>query len=70
LEILGDASAPDKRCAALITLGQLVGATGHVVRPYNEYPVLLDVLLGFLKTEQHPTIRRETIRVLGLLGKS
>ncbi|XP_066259712.1 serine/threonine-protein kinase mTor [Euwallacea similis] len=68
LEILGDASAPDKRCAALVTLGQLVGATGHVVKPYSQYPTLLDVLLGFLKTEQHPTIRRETIRVLGLLG--
>ncbi|KAH1016334.1 serine/threonine-protein kinase Tor isoform X2 [Dendroctonus ponderosae] len=68
LEILGDASAPDKRCAALVTLGQLVGATGHVVRPYSEYPVLLDILINFLKTEEHPYIRRETIRVLGLLG--
>lgn len=68
LDILGDASAPDKRFAALVTLGQLVGATGHVVRPYNKYPVLLDVLINFLKTEQHPYIRRETIRVLGLLG--
>ncbi|XP_050299177.1 serine/threonine-protein kinase Tor [Anthonomus grandis grandis] len=68
LEILGDASAPDKRCAALITLGQLVGATGHVIRPYSQYPGLLDVLMNFLKTEQHPYIRRETIRVLGLLG--
>nr|ALE20544.1 mTOR [Leptinotarsa decemlineata] len=68
LEILSDASAPDKRAAALCTLGQLVGATGHVVRPYNQYPVLLDVLINFLKTEQQPSIRRETIRVLGLLG--
>ncbi|KAJ8929828.1 hypothetical protein NQ314_017426 [Rhamnusium bicolor] len=68
LEILGDASAPDKRGAALCTLGQLVGATGHVISPYNQYPMLLDVLINFLKTEQQPYIRRETIRVLGLLG--
>lgn len=68
LEMLNDASAPDKRGAALCTLGQLVGATGHIVKPYNQYPILLDVLINFLKTEQHPFIRRETIRVLGLLG--
>lgn len=68
LDILGDSSSPDKRSAALCTLGQLVGATGHVVNPYNEYPMLLDVLINFLKTEQQSSIRRETIRVLGLLG--
>lgn len=68
LEMLNDASVPDKRGAALCTLGQLVGATGHVIKPYNKHPVLLDVLINFLKTEQHPYIRRETIRVLGLLG--
>ncbi|KRT85885.1 HEAT domain-containing protein [Oryctes borbonicus] len=68
LEMLGDASAPEKRGAALCTLGQLVGATGHVIKPYTEYPVLLDILINLLKTEQHSFIRRETIRVLGLLG--
>lgn len=68
LEMLGDASAPEKRGAALSTLGKLVGATGHVTNPYNEYPMLLDVLINFLKMEQHTFIRRETIRVLGLLG--
>lgn len=69
LDILSDSSSPDKRSAALCTLGQLVGATGHLVNPYNQYPLLLDVLINFLKTEQQPAIRRETIRVLGLLGK-
>ncbi|XP_050511015.1 serine/threonine-protein kinase Tor [Diabrotica virgifera virgifera] len=68
LDILGDSSSPDKRSAALCTLGQLVGATGHLVNPYNQYPMLLDVLINFLKTEQQSSIRRETIRVLGLLG--
>lgn len=68
LEMLGDASATEKRGTALITLGQMIGATGHVVKPYSQYPNLLDVLINFLKTEQHTPIRRETIRVLGLLG--
>ncbi|KAL3272654.1 hypothetical protein HHI36_014119 [Cryptolaemus montrouzieri] len=68
LEMLGDASAPDKRSAALRTLGQLVGATGHIIQPYTKYPMLLDVLINFLKTEQQNSIRRETLRVLGLLG--
>ncbi|XP_066601544.1 serine/threonine-protein kinase mTOR [Prorops nasuta] len=68
LEMLVDASSPEKRGVALWVLGQLVGSTGHVVKPYMQYPSLLDVLMNFLKTEQQPIIRRETIRVLGLLG--
>ncbi|OXU22583.1 hypothetical protein TSAR_001785 [Trichomalopsis sarcophagae] len=68
LEMLVDASSPEKRGVTLWVLGQLVGSTGHVVRPYTQYPSLLDVLLNFLKTEQQPVVRRETIRVLGLLG--
>ncbi|XP_063975702.1 serine/threonine-protein kinase mTOR [Diachasmimorpha longicaudata] len=68
LEMLVDASSPEKRGVALWVLGQLVGSTGHVVKPYMQYPSLLEVLINFLKTEQQPIIRRETIRVLGLLG--
>lgn len=68
LEMLADAGSPDKRGVALWTLGQLVGATGRVVSPYNKYPFLIDILINFLKTEQQRSIRRETIRVLGLLG--
>ncbi len=68
LEMLSDASSSEKRGVALWVLGEVVGATGYVVQPYNEYPALLDVLLNFLKTEQQPIIRREAIRVLGLLG--
>ncbi|XP_046989267.1 serine/threonine-protein kinase mTOR isoform X1 [Schistocerca americana] len=68
LEMLGDASSPEKRCVALWALGQLVGATGHVVKPYEQYPTLLDTLISFLKTEQQTVIRRGTIRALGLLG--
>ncbi|XP_002042098.2 serine/threonine-protein kinase Tor [Drosophila sechellia] len=68
LEMLGDAGSPDKRGVALWTLGQLISATGRVVSPYHKYPVLIDILINFLKTEQRRSIRRETIRVLGLLG--
>ncbi|CAG9788845.1 unnamed protein product [Diatraea saccharalis] len=68
LELLSDASATEKRSVALWAFGQLISATGNVVTPYTEYPNLMDVLLNFLKTEQQPKDRRETIRVLGLLG--
>lgn len=47
---------------------QILGATGRCVTPYYKYPFLIDILINFLKTEQQRTIRRETIRVLGLLG--
>jgi FKBP12-rapamycin complex-associated protein len=39
-----------------------------VIQPYQEFPSLLELLLSFLKTEQLVSIRRETLRVLGLLG--
>lgn len=68
LDLLSDASATEKRSVGLWTFGQLISATGYVVTPYTEYPSLMDVLLNFLKTEQQPKDRRETIRVLGLLG--
>lgn len=68
LEMLGDASSTEKRGVALWTMGQLVSSTGRVVKPYYKYPHLIDLLINFLKTEQQPTIRRETIRLLGLLG--
>ncbi|XP_035780760.1 serine/threonine-protein kinase Tor-like [Anopheles albimanus] len=68
LDMLSDAGSTEKRAVALWTLGQLVSATGQVVQPYNKYPNLIDILINFLKTEQQLSIRRETIRVLGLLG--
>ncbi|XP_044740220.1 serine/threonine-protein kinase Tor [Chrysoperla carnea] len=68
LEIFGDTASVEKRAVALWALGQLVSATGHALQPYSRQPALLDVLLTFLKTEQRPRVRRETLRVLGLLG--
>ncbi|CAA9998750.1 unnamed protein product [Nesidiocoris tenuis] len=68
LELMSDVSSPEKRGYALWCLGQVVEATGYVVEPYSKYPILMDTLINFLKTEQQPGIRRITIRVLGLLG--
>lgn len=50
---------------ALWTLGQIIANTGYVIDPYKKYPILLEILLGFLQTETLPQIRRETIRLLG-----
>ncbi|KAK3104575.1 hypothetical protein FSP39_005244 [Pinctada imbricata] len=68
IEMLQDMSSLQKREVALWTLGQLVESTGYVIEPYKKYPSLLGILLNFLKTEQSAGIRREVIRVLGLLG--
>ncbi|XP_015906953.1 serine/threonine-protein kinase mTOR [Parasteatoda tepidariorum] len=68
LDMMQDSSSLPKREVALWTLGQLIESTGYVIEPYMKYPNLLELLLNFLKTEQSPTIRREAIRVLGLLG--
>ncbi|SHO77966.1 Similar to S.cerevisiae protein TOR1 (PIK-related protein kinase and rapamycin target) [Malassezia sympodialis ATCC 42132] len=57
-----------KRDAALKTLGRIASNTSHVVNPYLQYPTLLSALVKILKTEQALPVRRETIRVLGILG--
>ena len=38
------------------------------MEPYKTRPELLNILLGMLKSEQARSIRREVIRLLGLLG--
>ncbi|CAL1276555.1 unnamed protein product [Larinioides sclopetarius] len=68
LDMMQDSSSLPKREVALWTLGQMIDSTGYVIEPYEKYPNLLELLLNFLKTEQSATIRREAIRVLGLLG--
>ncbi|XP_060595349.1 serine/threonine-protein kinase mTOR-like [Ruditapes philippinarum] len=68
LDMLQDSSALQKREVALWTVAQLIESTGYVVEPYKKYPKLLEVLLDFLKTEQSTGIRREVLRVLGVLG--
>ncbi|KAJ3083694.1 phosphatidylinositol kinase- protein kinase tor1, partial [Quaeritorhiza haematococci] len=68
IETLQDQSSSTKREAALRTLGMLASNTGWVVEPYLKYPNLLNLLIGILKTEQSGGIRRETVKVMGVLG--
>lgn len=68
IDILQDQSSPTKRSAALKTLGRLARNTGYVIDPYIKYPVLLDILMSIIKTEQSVRIREETMKLLGVLG--
>jgi serine/threonine-protein kinase mTOR len=70
LVTMQDQSSTSKQRTSLLTLGQIAGSTGYVIRPYLDYPNLLsqatDVLPG---TKRAPwVLRREVIRCLGVLG--
>ncbi|KAK3827302.1 MAG: armadillo-type protein [Linnemannia gamsii] len=68
IEILQDQSSPTKRTAALTALGRFASSTGYVIDPYLKYPILLDILMSILKTEQSVKIRQETMKLVGILG--
>ncbi|GAB1316207.1 phosphatidylinositol kinase-related protein kinase tor1 [Madurella fahalii] len=69
LDALQDQSAPIKREAALHTLGQLASNAGYVIKPYLEYPQLLEILQSIIRGEpQHGPLRQETIKLMGILG--
>lgn len=68
LDTFQDQSSSLKRDAALKTLGQLASSSGYVIQPLLDYPQLLGMLVGILKLESSPHIRRETVRLLGILG--
>lgn len=68
LETLQDPVSSIKRDAALRTLGQLASSSGYVIDPYLEFPQLLGVLIDILRTEQNVSTRRETVRLMGILG--
>ena len=57
-----------KRDAALHTLGQVCSSTGYVIQPLVDHPQLFKILGRILKSDAQPHIRREVIRVLGILG--
>ncbi|QLQ82667.1 hypothetical protein HG537_0H04300 [Torulaspora globosa] len=63
-----DQSNSFKRDAALKTLGQLAASSGYVIEPLLDYPELLGVLINILKSESAQNIRRETVRLIGILG--
>ncbi|KAK4259382.1 hypothetical protein QN277_005720 [Acacia crassicarpa] len=68
VEALLDGSSVSKREVAVITLGQVVQSTGYVIIPYNEYPLLLGLLLKLLNGELVWSTRREVLKVLGIMG--
>ena len=68
IDALQDQSSTTKRDAALKTLGQLASNTGFVIEPYQKYPQLLNILINILKTESSISIRRETVKLIGILG--
>ncbi|KAL6080518.1 Serine/threonine-protein kinase tor1 [Balamuthia mandrillaris] len=68
IETLQDQSSVVKREVALSTLGKLAESTGYVIEPFLKYPKLLDIVLNTIKTEQAPSIRKEMMKVLGILG--
>jgi FKBP12-rapamycin complex-associated protein len=57
-----------KRDAALHTLGQVCGSTGYVITPLVDYPQLLPALGRILRTDPTRDVRREVVKVLGILG--
>jgi len=69
LDALQDQSSVFKRESALHTLGQLASNAGYVITPYLEYPELLEILQSIIRGEpQHGNLRRETIKLMGILG--
>lgn len=69
IDALQDQGSNAKREAALRALGQLASNSGYVIQPYLEYPQLLELLQGIIRTEgQRVPLRQETIKLLGILG--
>ena len=66
-----DNSSKRKQEMAVKTLGQLVSATGQVVKPYLQYPQLLPRALDLLFKNASTTpwtLRMQVLRTVGLLG--
>lgn len=57
-----------KRDAALHTLGQVCSSTGYVISALVDYPQLLPLLGRILRTDTNQAVRREVIKVVGVLG--
>jgi FKBP12-rapamycin complex-associated protein len=68
IENLQDLSSDSKRTAALHTLGQLALSCGYVIEPYKEYPDLLVILKNIVKLEPPGPLRREAVKLIGILG--
>ncbi|KAF2145019.1 uncharacterized protein K452DRAFT_221441 [Aplosporella prunicola CBS 121167] len=68
IENLQDLSSESKRMAALITLSQLAANSGYVIEPYKEHSELLPILINIVRTEPANNLRKETVKLMGVLG--
>ncbi|KAF2097118.1 FAT-domain-containing protein [Rhizodiscina lignyota] len=68
IENLQDLSSNTKRIAALHALSKLAESAGYVIEPYKEYPELLLILKNIVKGEDANELRRETVKLMGILG--
>ncbi|KAF2086756.1 FAT-domain-containing protein [Saccharata proteae CBS 121410] len=68
IENLQDLSSESKRMAALRTLSQLAVNSGYVIDPYKEHSELLTILINIVRTEPANILRRETVKLMGVLG--
>jgi serine/threonine-protein kinase mTOR len=68
IETLQDQSSSVKRDTSLRTLGELASNSGYVIQPYLDFPSLFEIFIGILKSEQSAATRRETVKVMGILG--
>lgn len=57
-----------KRNVSITTLGQISGSAGYVIQPLLDYPQLLGLLVNILKSQTSNNVRRDTVRLLGILG--
>lgn len=68
IDTLQDQSSAPRRDAAIRALGSVCSNTAYVIKPLQEFPKLLGVLTRILRGEQNQQMRRETIKVMGILG--
>ena len=68
IDALQDLASEEKRNAALHALNNLALYSGYVIEPYIEYPELLVILINIIKTESQETLRKDAIKLVGVLG--
>ena len=68
IDAIQDHGSNTKREAALHTFGQIASNCAYVIQPYTDYPQLLDIMINIVRTEPQGPLRKETIKLLGILG--
>ena len=68
IDAFEDQQSALKRDVSIRTLAQISGSSGYVIEPLLEYPQLLGLLVNILRSETSVVVRRETVKLLGILG--